>query len=99
MCSVLVAASIVAAVAVAEDASAGICPWYNNVMCVNSEGACQPCNQSPWYDTDGGRCVCGPGANDWIHENECRTCGAEAKKEKVEASAGSCPWYSNVMCG
>merc|ERR1711937_271380 len=81
------------------EASGGSCPWWNNVMCESSTG-CQPCNISPWYNTDGGRCVCGPASSDWIFENQCSRCSGEEKKveEKVEASGGSCPWWNNVMC-
>merc|ERR1712038_26764 len=94
------------AAAVVTPAAQGSCPWYNNVQCINSEGQCQPCNKSPWYATDGERCVCGPGSGDWIHQNQCKACNSEDETDvkKLVAAAvtlaaqGSCPWYSNVQC-
>merc|ERR1711915_1024412 len=63
------------------------CPWAGN--CTNSENQCQPCMKSPWYDTDGGRCVCGPGQKDWIKKGECKAC--PLKSEVTDA----CPWAGN----
>merc|ERR1712232_1509761 len=84
--------------------SGGSCLWANK--CINSEGQCRACNKSPWYDTDGNRCVCGPGAADWIHKGECKACSLEAQAQdacpwatKCTNSEGQCqacnksPWY------
>merc|ERR1712110_1390015 len=43
------------------------CSWAGK--CWNSEGKCQQCNASPFKNDD--RCVCGPGANDWIKPGTC----------------------------
>merc|ERR1712232_42202 len=74
------------------------CPWAGS--CVNSEGQCQGCNKSPWYDTDGGRCVCGPGQADWIHQGQCQPCMVEDGDVELQAQAevvDSCPYVSRCM--
>jgi hypothetical protein len=53
----------------------GSCPWASK--CWNTEGQCQSANISPWYNTDGNRCVIGPGSGDWIHPGGCTPCSAE----------------------
>merc|ERR1712232_1025281 len=62
--------------------SGGSCPWANK--CINSEGQCRACNKSPWYDTDGQRCVCGPGSGDWIHPGQCSACSYETNSTGVK---------------
>jgi len=39
----------------------------------NSEGVCQGCSKSPWYDTDH-KCVCGASAADWITKDQWNPC-------------------------
>merc|ERR1712157_229554 len=68
--------------------SAGACSWASK--CINSEGACQACNASPFAGDN--RCVCGPGSADWIKPGECKSC-----TEVATESAGACSWASKCI--
>merc|ERR1719428_189920 len=63
---------------------AALCPWAST--CINSEGACQQCNASPFAGDD--RCVCGPAAKDWINKGECKACGPTPPAPSPPSPAG-----------
>merc|ERR1711982_255027 len=70
------------------------CSWAGK--CWNSEGQCQQCNASPFKNDD--RCVCGPGAKDWIKPGGCNACNDDVEIPDTPCSwAGKC-WNSEGKC-
>merc|ERR1711953_1532682 len=64
---------------------------------MGSKNQCQKCNKSPWYDTDGQRCVCGPDTGDWFYKYQCRACGDESESVEATALLTDCPWATKCV--